>query len=87
MSHLRVDPLKTWESQRNNVNQKLIPAIIKKLPDYKHHHSKIQKILKQHHKSQRYTSKIHNDPELKAYNLAQMAKNSKINEVFIGILI
>ncbi|CAG8772283.1 6712_t:CDS:1, partial [Racocetra fulgida] len=58
----------------------MIPAITKKLPGYRHHSGAIEKILKQHHKTQRRTATINADLKLKAYNRARMEKNSKVNE-------
>ncbi|CAG8522310.1 20128_t:CDS:2, partial [Racocetra fulgida] len=80
LSDLKPDLTKQWASQSRDVRQKLIPAITKKLPGYRHHSGTIEKILKQHHKTQRQTATINADPKLKAYNRARMGKNSKVNE-------
>ncbi|CAG8785306.1 10594_t:CDS:1, partial [Racocetra fulgida] len=58
----------------------MIPAITKKLLGYWHHFGAIEKILKQHHKTQHRTATINADPKLKAYNRAKMGKNSKVNK-------
>ncbi|CAG8746622.1 2491_t:CDS:2, partial [Racocetra fulgida] len=68
------------QSQSQDVRQKLISAITKKLPGYHHHSDVIEKILNQHYKTQRRTATINVDPKLKAYNRAKMKKNSKVNE-------
>ncbi|CAG8819258.1 8581_t:CDS:1, partial [Racocetra fulgida] len=80
LSDLKPDLSKQWASQSRDVRQKLIPAITKKLPEYRHHSGTIEKILKQHHKMQRRTATINADPKLKAYNRARMGKNSKVNK-------
>ncbi|CAG8499804.1 8330_t:CDS:2 [Racocetra fulgida] len=67
-------------SQSQNVRQKLILAIAKKLPEYWHHSGVIEKILKQHHKMQRRTATINADPKLKAYNRTKMGKNRSVKE-------
>lgn len=74
------DPSKKWSSQTKNIRKNLIPSIIKKLPGYKQHSGAIENILKSHHKTQRRTAKINSDDTLKAYNLARIGKNSKVNE-------
>ncbi|CAG8777310.1 4615_t:CDS:1, partial [Racocetra fulgida] len=58
----------------------MILAIAKKLPGYRHYSGVIEKILKQHHKTQPQTATINADPKLKAYNPARMGKNSKVNK-------
>ncbi|CAG8783479.1 19580_t:CDS:2, partial [Racocetra fulgida] len=63
-----------------NMMQKLILAITKKLLGYWHHSGGIEKILKQHHKTQRWIATINANPKLKAYNRARIEKNSKVNE-------
>jgi hypothetical protein len=80
------DPSKRWSDQTRDVRQKLIPAITKNLPGYAQHKGPIEKILKQHHKTQRRTALINADPELKEHNRARMGRNSKTNEVRIIIL-
>jgi len=82
---LAVDPTLTWESQKRGVRRKVIPAIIEKLLRYKANHSDIQQILKQHHKTQWRTIKINNNANLQDHNRRRMLRNTKINEVNIGI--
>jgi hypothetical protein len=81
---MALNPSITWETQKKTVRRKLIPAIVEELPRYKENRSDIQKILKQHHKTQRRTRKINSDPTLKHYNRARMSRNARINEVCIG---
>ncbi|CAG8600593.1 7625_t:CDS:2, partial [Racocetra fulgida] len=80
LSDLKPDPTKQWASQLQDIRQKLILAITKKLPGYRHHSGAIKKILKQHQKTQCQTATINADPKLKAYNHAKKGKNSKVNE-------
>ncbi|CAG8785451.1 9872_t:CDS:1, partial [Racocetra fulgida] len=55
-------------------------TITKKLSGYQHHSGTIDKILKQHHKTQHQTAIINADPKLKVYNRARIGKNSKVNK-------
>jgi len=71
--------------QKREVHRKVILAIIKKLSRYKANCSDIQQILKQHHKTQQHTIKINNDANLQDHNQRRMFRNTKINEVNIGI--
>jgi hypothetical protein len=81
LSSMALDPTITWQDQRKTARRKLIPAIIDKLPRYKEHKWDVEKILKQHHKTQRRTHKINSNDTLKAYNRSRMARNTKVNEV------
>ncbi|CAG8772760.1 19111_t:CDS:1, partial [Racocetra fulgida] len=67
-------------NQSQDIKQKLILVITKKLPGYHHHSGAIEKILKQHHKTQYRTATINANLKLKAYNYAKIGKNSKVNE-------
>ena len=82
---MALDPKNTWQDQKRATRRKLIPEIVSRLPRYKGNLSDIEKILKQHHKTQRRTYKINSNPSLKEYNRSRMARNTKINEVFIYI--
>ncbi|CAG8762265.1 2689_t:CDS:1, partial [Racocetra fulgida] len=80
LSDLKPDSTKQWVSQLQNVKQKLISAIIKKLPGYRHYSDMIEKILKQYHKMWYRIATINADLNLKAYNCVKMEKNSKVNK-------
>ncbi|CAG8820137.1 17516_t:CDS:1, partial [Racocetra fulgida] len=60
--------------QSQDVRQKLIPAITKKLLGYQHHSGVIEKILKQYHKTQRRTATINADLKLKTNNHVKIEK-------------
>jgi len=52
LSNMALDPTNTWQDQKKATRRKLIPAIIEKLPRYKEHKWDVERILKQHHKTQ-----------------------------------
>ncbi|CAG8839222.1 28892_t:CDS:2, partial [Racocetra persica] len=54
------------------------PAV--KLSGYKQYSGTIEKILQQHHKTQKHTAMINASPTLKTLNCARMNKNIRINE-------
>ncbi|CAG8710951.1 1074_t:CDS:2 [Racocetra persica] len=53
LSEQRPNPNSIWKSQKQDIYKKLILSITKELLFYKHYASKIEKILKQYHKSQK----------------------------------
>ena len=81
MSALKPDINENWSSQVKAIRQRLIPAITKKLPGYKQHSGIIEKILQQHHKTQKCIATINASPTLKEHNHTRMNKNTRVNEV------
>ncbi|CAG8825308.1 1165_t:CDS:2, partial [Racocetra persica] len=51
-----------------------------KLPGYKQYSGAIEKILQQHHMTQKCTATINASPILKILNRARMNKNTRVNE-------
>ncbi|CAG8850144.1 22657_t:CDS:1, partial [Racocetra persica] len=51
-----------------------------KLPGYKQYSGAIEKILQQHHKTQKRTATINASLILKALNHARINKNTRVNE-------
>ncbi|CAG8788214.1 8693_t:CDS:1, partial [Dentiscutata erythropus] len=80
LADLKPDPSKKWGEQSRNIQSKLISDIIKKLPAYRQNSAAIEKILKQHHKTQRRTATINANPALKKHNRERIDKNSKVND-------
>ena len=85
LTNIALNPKSMWKIQKRMTYQKLILAIVEKLPQYKQNCQNIEKILKQHHKTQRRMMKINSDQELKDYNWSWIARNTKINKVNISI--
>jgi hypothetical protein len=81
LSALKSNMNENWSSQMKAIMQRLILAITKKLPGYKQHSATIEKILQQHHKTQKRTATINASPTLKEHNRARMNKNTRVNEV------
>ncbi|CAG8814919.1 26019_t:CDS:1, partial [Dentiscutata erythropus] len=75
LADLKLDPSKKWREQSCNIRHKLIPDIIKKLPAYRQNSAVIEKILKQHHKTQRRTATINANLALKKHNQERIDKN------------
>ena len=65
LSALKPDMNENWSSQVKAIRQRLISAITKKLPSYKQHSATIEKILQQHHKTQKRTTTINASSTLK----------------------
>ncbi|CAG8806889.1 23849_t:CDS:1, partial [Dentiscutata erythropus] len=68
LTNLKLDPSKKWGEQSRNIRRKLIPDIIKNLLAYRQNSAAIEKILKQHHKTQRRMATINANLALKKHN-------------------